>query len=276
MTGKVCMVTGSNTGIGKASAIELAKLGAKVFLVCRNQARGSAALNEVKKLSGSDAVELLTADLSSQASIRAMADEFHLRHDKLHVLINNAGILPTEKKFSPDGIEMTFAVNHLGYFLLTNLLLDTIKASAPSRIVNVASDAHQFARMDFDNLQSEKHFGTWKTYGLSKLCNLMFTYELARRLEGTRVTVNAVHPGLVKTEISRDLSSLMTLLFNCFGQTLAKGAETLVYLASSKDVAGITGKYFTKKRELASSQESYNTTNTARLWEISAEMTGLK
>lgn len=272
---KICMVTGSNAGIGKATALELAKRGATVIMVCRSQERGAAAQQEIKAQSGNAKVDLLVADLSSQAAIRQLVQEFESRYDRLHVLINNAAVALKRRELSKDGIEMMFAVNHLSYFLLTNLLLDTLKASAPARIINVASNAHRFGRLDFDDLQGEKRYHMFRAYALSKLENLYFTYALAKRIEGTGVTVNALHPGVIRTELNRDLPQFLKWLFDRFMKPAEKGAETPVYLADSPEVEGVNGKYWDECKAIPSAPRSYDKEAAETLWQLSAKLTGL-
>jgi NAD(P)-dependent dehydrogenase (short-subunit alcohol dehydrogenase family) len=280
MKGKVVLVTGANAGLGKETALALAKMGAQVVCVCRDRARGEAAVAEIKQGSGSANVELMLADLSSQASIRAFAAEFKRTHPKLHVLVNNAGVINPERKVTVDGYEATFALNHLGYFLLTHELLDVLKASAPARIVNLASEAQRGGHLDFDDLNFEKRkYAPWASYCQSKLANIVFTYDLAKRLEGTGVTVNAVHPGGVATNFGQEFKGVMglfmTKLWKYFARTPAQGAETGIYLASSPEVEGVTGKYFADKRPIRSKRESFDPTVQRRLWEVSERLTGI-
>jgi NAD(P)-dependent dehydrogenase (short-subunit alcohol dehydrogenase family) len=204
MAGKVCMVTGANAGIGKATALGLAKLGAAVVMVCRDRERGEKALCEIQEQSGNEDITLPLADLSSQAKIRQLAADFKAQYSALHVLINNACIIPPERTVTEEGLETQFAVSHLAYFLLTNLLLDILKVSAPARIINVASMLHQFAAINFDDLQSERSYHPSLVYNQTKLANVLFTYELARSLEGTGVTVNCLHPGVTDTKLLHD------------------------------------------------------------------------
>ena len=279
MNGKVCLVTGANQGIGKETAAALARMGATVVMTSRDRGKGEAALADVRQRSGSAGVELMLADFSSLASIRQVAADFKSRHQKLDVLVNNAGALMTSRSTTADGFETTFGVNHLGYFLLTNLLLDTIKASAPARIVNVSSRAHTRAEMDFDNLNSEGKYSGMTAYSRSKLANVMFTYELARRLEGTGVTTNCLHPGVVRTGFGRNNSGIVKVGVNVFqfvGRpwllSPEKGAATSIYLASSPEVEGITGKYFDNCRDVPSSTASYNEEAQRKLWGVSEEM----
>jgi NAD(P)-dependent dehydrogenase (short-subunit alcohol dehydrogenase family) len=281
MKGKICMITGANSGIGKATALGLAERGAHVIMVCRNQERGNAAMGEIKSWSGNDAVDLFVADLGSQASIRQLVDDFKQNYANLHVLINNAGIYRTKRIVTEDDIEMHFAVNYLAPFLLTNLLLGTLNASAPARIINVAGDYHRRATIDFEDLMTEKDYSAGKANNKAKLGLVLFTYELARRLRGTGVAANCLHPGAVKSDsIKKDPDVPATSLFlykliKPFFASPQKGAETSIYLASSPDVEGVSGKYFIKKKEVESSPESYDQTIAGRLWEISKELTGL-
>lgn len=280
MPGKTILVTGATNGIGKAAAEGLAKQGHTVVMVGRSPAKTRATVEEIRQKSGNSAVESLIADLASLADVRRLADEFRQRYARLDVLVNNAGVYQATRQESVDGYEMTFAVNHLAYFLLTNLLLDTLKASAPARVVNVASDAHSGAKINFDDLQTVKNFGAMgPAYGQSKLANILFTYELARRLEGTGVTANALHPGLVATGFAANNSGATMRLFRAatriFGKTPEQGAQTILYLATSPEVEGVSGKYWDKCKAIASSSESYNEVDQKRLWDVSAQMTGL-
>ena len=276
MTGKTCMVTGANTGIGKATALGLAKMGSSVVLVCRSRERGEAALSEIKRESGNDSVYLLVADLSSLASIRQLADEFKANYPTLHVLVNNAGLIPKKRTVTEDGLETQFAVNHLAYFLVTNLMLDTIKASAPARIVNVSSTVHNRGSIDFDDLQSERSYRPGYVYSWTKLANVLFTYELARRLEGTNVTVNCLHPGAVATNLLADyMPKPFRFVARIVGVSPEKGAQTPLYLATSPEVEGVSGKYFDNKKAVPSSADSHDKNTASRLWRVSAELAGL-
>jgi NAD(P)-dependent dehydrogenase (short-subunit alcohol dehydrogenase family) len=274
---KTMMVTGANSGIGKVTALELAKTGARVVMICRDRERGHAAKNEIVSASGNKNVDLLIADLSSLAAIRNVVSEFLKKYDQLHVLVNNAGAIFSARKENVEGIEMTFAVNHLGYFRLTNLLLDTIRKSAPARIVNVASEAERFARLDLDDLQSTKRYRNFEVYGKSKLANILFTRELAKKLEGTRVTVNALHPGFVRTNFGQDRgksfgSSVVKFIGGVLGVSPEKGAETSVYLALSPEVENITGKYFSNKKIITPVPDALDDNKAARLWEESEKL----
>lgn len=275
MIGKTCLVTGASSGIGKVTARRLAEMGARVILVCRSRERGQKAMDEIMHKSRNNSLELLCCDLSSQKESRRLAIEILERHDRLHVLVNNAGLMLRRRTLTEDGVETTFAVNHLAYFLLTNLLLDVIKVSAPARIVNVASMAHMTGTIDFDDLQGEKSFSSMGAYRQSKLANILFTYELARRLEGTAVTANCLHPGIIATNLARDMPKIIDLALRAFFTSPEKGADTTVYLTSSPEVEGVTGKYFIDCKEAPSNEESYNTEIARRLWDVSARLTGL-
>ncbi|MHA2049408.1 MAG: SDR family oxidoreductase [Promethearchaeota archaeon] len=273
---KVCIITGANSGIGKATALGLAKMNATVVMLCRNKDTGVIAKEEIINESGNKNIDLLVCDLSSQEQIRKFAEEFKQKYQRLDVLINNAGVMAAKRNLCVDGFEMNFAVNHLAPFLLTNLLLDVLEKSAPSRIVNVSSAAHRMAKIDFDDLQCEnKKHRLFKVYGNSKLAFMLFSYELSRRLEGTGVTVNTVHPGMINTNLGREMSKFNRAFGKLIFKSPEKGAETSIYLASSPEVEGITGKYYIKKQQRQSSEASYNLEDAKNLWEISAELTNL-
>ncbi|MEN3335145.1 MAG: retinol dehydrogenase 12 [Blastocatellia bacterium] len=275
MNGKVCLVTGANSGLGKVTALELARMKARVVMVCRDRAKGEAALAEIKEASANDQIELMFCDLSSQADIRRFADEFKATHPRLDVLINNAGVYLRKRTMTVNKLEATFAVNHLGYFLLTNLLLDLLKRSAPSRIVNVASGAHASGHINFDDLQGEKSYSGVKAYCHSKLANILFTRELAQRLAGTQVTANCLHPGAVATGIFRSLPKPIEALIKLVTMSPEKGAQTTIYLASSPAVEQVTGKYFVRSAEAQPSAEAQDSEIAHRLWAESARLTGL-
>ena len=278
LAGKVCMVTGATSGIGKVAARELAKRGAIVVVVGRNEARSKATVSQIRQQTANASVEYLLADLSSQQEIRRLAREFESRYSRLDVLVNNAGAIMLSRRESVDGIEMTLALNHLAYFLLTNLLLDTLKSSAPARIVNVSSNSHEGAKLDFDDLQNRRRYWGFRAYAWSKLENILFSYELARRLEGTGVTVNALHPGLVGTNFLANngaLGRLLKMLVVIKGISPERGARTSIYLASSPELETVTGRYFFQEQEVPSSSASYDEDAARRLWQLSAEMTGL-
>jgi len=275
MSGRICMVTGANAGIGKATALGLAKMGGTVVMVCRSRERGEATLAEIKQESGNASVHLLLADLSSQDDIRRLAAAFNAKVPALHVLINNAGIIPRKRTVTGEGFETQFAVNHLAYFLLTHLLLDILKASAPARIVTVSSQVHHGASIDFDDLQSERAYRPTRVYASTKLANVLFTYELARRLEGTGVTANCLHPGSVATNLLADfLPTPLRFVTKIVGVSPEKGARTPLYLATSPEVEEVTGKYFVNQKPAASSKPSYDRDLARRLWQVSEKLTG--
>jgi NAD(P)-dependent dehydrogenase (short-subunit alcohol dehydrogenase family) len=275
MQGKTVVITGSNQGIGKASALILGSLGARLVLVCRNGDKGRAAVADIER-AGSRDVELFVADLSSQADIRRVASEILAKHDRIDVLLNNAGVLVPTRRTTVDGLEETFAINHLGYFLLTERLLAAIRASAPSRIVNVSSEAHRSAKMRWDDPQFKNgRYSALGAYGQSKLANILFTRELARRLEGTGVTANCLHPGLVATGFGRTYGGWFSTLIKFAKPLMIRpedGARTSVYLASSPDVATVTGKYFDKCKERQPSAAALDDRAPARLWTLSESL----
>jgi retinol dehydrogenase-12 len=277
MSGKICLITGATSGIGEVTARRLAGMGAAVTIVGRSAERAASTAARIKAATGAT-VELLIADLTSQTEVRRLADAFLARHSRLDVLINNAGAVFSRRLESVDGIEMTWALNHMSYFLLTNLLLEALRAAAPSRIVNVASDAHSGARINFDDPQFQRGYGAWRAYNQSKLANILFTAELARRLEGTGVTANALHPGFVASNFGKNNGGLFGILIGLAQRVAAispeAGAETAVFLASSPEVAGVSGQYFDKCRAIAPSAEAQDRTAAARLWEISEALVG--
>lgn len=277
MKGKVCLITGANSGIGKATALGLAKLDAHVVMLCRDKSRGVKALSDIVTESGNESTDLIIADLSSQYSIRQSVKEFQIKFDKLNVLINNAGVNPSRRYETVDGFEKTFAINTLAPFLLTNLLLPTLKNSTPARIINVAS-AVQSKSINFNNLQFKKHFRSWKAYSQSKTALILLTYEFARRLSNSEITVNCLHPGAVKSNITRDykgIIKLFTKLIFSFAKSPEKGAETVIYLASSPDVENISGKYFVDKKEVKSTDVTYDKSIAKSLWDICSNLTRL-
>ena len=279
MNGKVVLITGGTSGIGKAAAKALAGMGAEVVVTGRNRQKGEGALQEIRSESGNNRVSLLLADLAAQSEVRRLAKEFRASHDRLDVLVNNAGLYKTRLTETPDGIEMTLSVNYLAPFLLTNLLLDLLKKSAPSRVINVSSEAERWGKIDLDDLQSERRYRGFPVYGKSKLANIMFTYELAERLRGTGVTANCMHPGSVNTNMGKNERGVGILLFRAFKPFMRspkKGADTLVYLAASPDVQGRTGEYFIDREVATPSKEAYDGTLREQLWEVSEELTNLK
>jgi NAD(P)-dependent dehydrogenase (short-subunit alcohol dehydrogenase family) len=248
-------------------------------MVARDKAKGEAVRAEIQSAAPGSQVDLLLADLSSMQEVRKVAEEFKAKYKRLDVLVNNAGAIFTERQVTPEGFELTFATNHLSGFLLTNLLLDVLKASAPARIVNVASEAHKSGRVDFDDLQSEKSFLSFRVYGTSKLMNILFTNELTRRLEGTGVTANSLHPGVVGSNFGKNTSGIFRLgvmIAQPFMISSKKGAETSIYLASAPEVAGVSGKYFSRKRPKRPRRVATNPEIAKHLWEVSEKLAGLK
>ncbi len=271
LRGKVVMVTGANAGMGKEISLALARTEANLLMVSRDRARGEAARADVEQKTGDKAVELLIADLSSQQSIRSLVKEFEAHHDRLDVLINNAGVSLPRRLDTVDGLETVFATNHLGPFLLTNLLLPVLTAAAPSRIVTVSSGAQAMGRIDFDDLQSKRSYNEIRVYNQTKLANIMFTYELARRLAGSGVTANAVEPGFVKTNLKVPFPFS---IFSFMRGAAVDGAQPTVFLATSRDVEGLSGTFFSHKGvAIKSSKMSYDEGAARRLWQVSAQLT---
>lgn len=285
MKEKVCIVTGANSGIGLETARGLAQRGATVILACRNKQKGEVALADIKQSTGNGNIHLFLVNLDQQSSIRTFAKAFLHQFSRLDVLVNNAGIFASKRKVTPDGLESTFAVNHIAYFLLTHLLLDCLKQTPNSRVVNVSSNAHHSGQLNFSDLQSAKSFTGYKVYAASKLANILFTTELTRRLkdeQGKTInpTVNSLHPGVVATNIVKDKKdfSLWAFFFNLFSPfflTSTKGAQTSLYLATSSEVAGVSGKYFDKSKEAKVSKHAANEEDARRLFDLSLEYTGL-
>lgn len=277
MAGKTVLITGGSGGIGKATAIGLATLGARVAVTGRDPARTRAAVADIVAASGNWAIDGYVADLSSQVEVRRLAGEILTDYPRLDVLVNNVGGFWAHRHVTADGLEHTFALNHLAGFLLTNLLLDRLKSSAPARIVTVSSGAQAVGRIDFDDLQGERGYSGQQAYNASKLANVMFTYELARRLQGTSVTATVLHPGVTRTAFGAEDPSpfwaFMIPVVRPFMKTPAKGAETPIYLASSPDVEGVTGTYFANRRPKTSNKASYDAAAAARLWRVSEELT---
>jgi NAD(P)-dependent dehydrogenase (short-subunit alcohol dehydrogenase family) len=280
MQGKVCIITGANSGIGKATAMGLSRMGATVVMVCRDQARGEEAQKEIKELTGNDNIDLMIADLSSQASVRELAENIQQRYQHIHVLVNNAGLVNLTRQETTEGFEAMIAVNYLAPFLLTNMLLDKLKASAPARIINVSSDSHESGYINMHDLQSKQQYKFMRSYGQSKLAVVLFTYELARRLQGTAVTVNCLHPGFVATHIGQNGvgkvgRSIVKLIFSNLGISPEDGAKTSIYLASSSEVEGVSGKYYMKGIPVRSAPISYDETLQHQLWDETAKLVDL-
>ena len=276
MDNRVYMITGSSSGIGKATATALATLGGTIVMVCRDRNRGESSRAEIREKSGNESIDLMVADLSSLQTVRQFASDFTQRYKRLDALINNAGLVRLRRSITPDGLETTFAVNYLSQFLLTNLLLPVLKMSAPARIVCVSSDSHYGARTDFDP-KGLHGYSIMRAYGQSKLAQILFTHELARRLQGSGVTINCLHPGAVATHMWSGFPvplNYLTKVVTVFLKTPEEGAETVVYLASSPEVEGVSGKYFVNKREVQSSKASYDDEAAARLWQLSEVLVG--
>lgn len=278
MQGKVCLVTGASSGMGLVTARELAVMGATVVMLCRNRAKGEAAQAEIKAASsGNDRVDLIVADLSNLSEVGRAAHEFKQRHPQLHILINNAGGINAERKVTSDGLEATFATNYLAPFLLTNLLLDVLRASAPARIINVSAAAQKIGKIDFADLQGSHHYNALKAYAQSKLAQVYFTYELAERLAGTGVTVNALDPGHVVSHFNNSTRGLLhviaAVIYLFDGRTVEQGAQTALYLATSPEVERVSGKYFANCKQTPSSARSYDAAVRRRLWNVSAALT---
>jgi NAD(P)-dependent dehydrogenase (short-subunit alcohol dehydrogenase family) len=274
----ICLVTGATSGIGYVTALELARTGATVALVGRDPKRTQDCVARIRQETGSNTVDFLVADLSSQAQVHQLADTFKQRYQNLHVLVNDAGGIFWSRQETVDGLEMTFGLNHLAPFLLTHLLLPTLQTSTPSRIITVASDAHSGATIQFDDLQWKTHrYRAFAAYGQSKLANILFTYELARRLEGQAITANTLHPGFVASNFGKS-TPLMRFGFAIarpFAISPENGATTPIYLATSPAVATTSGLYFVKQEPARSSAVSYNEETAHRLWAVSEQLTGL-
>jgi retinol dehydrogenase-14 len=279
MGGKVVLITGGTGGIGKATAIGLATMGARVGITGRDLARTERAAADIATVSRNPAVDAFAADMSSQAEVRRLAAAILTAYPRLDVLINNAGGFWAHRHPTADGLEHTFALNYLAPFLLTNLLLDRLKASAPARVVNVSSGAQSMGRIEFDDLQGVRHYSGQRAYNQSKLATVMFTNELARRLEGTGVTANSLHPGVVRTNFGAEDQArwfaVVSRVILPFLKTPAQGAETPIYLASSADMASVTGKFFANRTPRTANKVAYDADKTARLWRVSADLVGV-
>jgi NAD(P)-dependent dehydrogenase (short-subunit alcohol dehydrogenase family) len=278
MQGKLCVLTGGTSGIGRETAAALAGLGARLALVCRDRRRGEETAAEIAARTGNSQVVLHLADLSSREEVRRVAGELLASHPEIHLLVNNAGIVNLGRSLTVDGIEAVFATNHLAYFHLTLLLLDRLRASAPARIVNVASEAHRWGHIDLDDLGNERRYRAMRVYGESKLANVLFTYELARRLAGSGVTVNCLHPGAVATRLGHNngvIARALTRVLRPFFRTPAQGAETSIWVATAPEIEGVSGQYFVGRRATRSSPASYDEVIARRLWDASLKLTGL-
>ena len=284
LTGKVVIITGANSGIGKQAALELAGMGANVVIAARNASKAAAAVKEIQaQTHAGERVETLPIDLASFASVRAFADAFTASHDRLDVLMNNAGLVLSKREVTEDGHEMQFQVNHLSHFMLTHLLRDALAKSEPSRVVNVASHAHKGARkgLDFNDLEwASRRYSGFSVYSSTKLMNILFTRELARRWHDTGITANALHPGFVASNFAKEgdlgwWGNIGMPLTRPFSISVEKGARTSVYVASSPDVEGISGEYFNKCRAEAPNAPAHDDAAAARLWQISAQITGV-
>jgi retinol dehydrogenase-12 len=269
MSGRVCVVTGATAGLGKESALALAKMGATVVIVARDAAKASQTADEIEKAAPNAKVDVVLADFASLEAVRAAAREIGARYAAVNVLINNAGVAKKHRTPSPDGYELTFAVNHLAPFLFTRELLPLLQAGSPARIVNVASAAEAHGPIDFDDLQSEKNYVGFRVYGRTKLMNVLFTYELAQRLANTGVTVNCLHPGAIATALLRQIPWWLYAIISPFLLTPEQGAKTQIYLASSPSVEGVSGGYYVKSRAARSSPRSYDVDARKRLWGVS-------
>jgi NAD(P)-dependent dehydrogenase (short-subunit alcohol dehydrogenase family) len=279
MKGKIVLITGATSGIGEETALGLAKMGATIVLVGRSREKLDRVAISIASATGNRTIDTMVCDLTSMENVRKLASDFRHKYHRLDVLINNAGEIVSERRTTVDGFEYTLALDHLSHFLLTMLLVNLIEASAPARIINVSSSAHLFGRIDFEDLMGEKKYKPMKAYGQAKLANLLFTHELAGRLVGTGVTANAVHPGAVRTNFGKGMKGrwrIFLWLGSPFLIDAEEGAETSIFVASSPEVEGITGKYFVKKKEKRSSKRSHDQTAAKRLWEVSSKLTGIE
>jgi NAD(P)-dependent dehydrogenase (short-subunit alcohol dehydrogenase family) len=281
MQGKVCLVTGATSGIGEITARELARLGAHVAIVGRSAEKCATTVAQIKAATGATAVDSFTADLSARSELHRLAQQLQERLPRLDVVVNNAGAMFWHRTVGADGIEKTLALNHFSYFVLTSLLLPLLRQSAPARIVNVASDAHKGVTINFDDIEFKERYSGWKAYQQSKLANILFTYELARRLEGTSVTANTLHPGFVRTnflEVFKEAPAgwLLTRIMPLFAISPEEGARTSIYLASAPEVEKVSGRYFVKQKAVESSTASRDRGAAERLWQLSEAISGVK
>ncbi len=271
MTGKLCLVTGANSGIGLATATKLARMGAHVVIVCRDAARGEAARDQIRQLTGNHQVDLLQADLADLSQVRRLAEDYQARYPRLDVLIHNAGLMKKRREVSADGHELQLAVHFLAPFLLTHALRDALEAAPAARVVSVASMLHRFGKLDFDDLHAARRYSMWRQYGTSKLATIVFTYELARRLENTNITANCLHPGVIGSNLESNPRWLRPLLARP-----ETGARTPVYLASSPELEGVTGRYFIACSPRDSSPASRNPAVARQLWQVGEDLTGAR
>jgi NAD(P)-dependent dehydrogenase (short-subunit alcohol dehydrogenase family) len=276
MNGKVALVTGATNGIGKVTALELAKVGYRVAFTSRDRAKGERTLEEIRTASGNDALELYVGDLSSMAEVRRIALEVRAKHPKLDLLVNNAGGVFMEPQNTVDGFEYTFAFNHLSYFLITNLLLESLKAADHARVVSVSSSANYGGKIKWDDLEFSSRYSGFASYAQSKLMNILFANELARRLKGSGVTSNSLHPGLVSTGFGQNvkgiLKEIVSFAVKRVGLTPEKGAETTLYLATSSEVSGVTGQFFDTKKQKRANSIAYDEAAQKRLWDLSEKL----
>lgn len=277
MQGKIVLITGATSGIGKATARKLAAMGARLILVARNEEKLKSTITEISSATGNKELDYIPCDLSSMFEIRQMAKQFLQKFPHLDLLINNAGVIVPEYRRTVDGYEYTFALNHLGYFLTTGLLLEALLKHAPARIVSVSSVAHRWSDINFDDLMFERKYNPMKAYGQSKLANILFTRELALRLNGKGVTANCLHPGAVNSQFGSEFKGIFKAgmsLFRPFMISPNKGAETIVYLATSPEVEGVSGRYFARKRVAKTSDAAEDMEKARKLWEISEKLSG--
>lgn len=278
LKGKYCLITGANSGIGKATAIQLALQGAHIIMACRNPLKAEEAKKEIIYRSGNEQVDILLVDFAKQEEIRALAAAYQSKYPKLDLLVNNAGLIADKRIETAEGYELTFAVNHLGYFLLTNLLIDSLKSADRARVINVSSEAHRIGKLNFDDLHLKNDYSNIKAYSNSKLANILFNLELSSQLEGTGITTNALHPGVVNSNFGGNSSMLwqaMIVMARPFMVSIEKGAETSIYLATSDDVAAVSGRYFVRKKQRKPNSDAMDRVLAKRLWDISLELTGL-
>ncbi len=280
MKDKICIVTGANSGIGKSTAEALAHKGAHLLMVCRNQEKAEKAKQEITEKTGNEKIDIFLADLSLRDEVKRVAQEIKARFSQIDVLVNNAGIMAKPyREITADGIELTLAVNHMAYFTLTNLLIDELKASPAARVINISSEAHRFTWIDLEDLHLHRGYNSIKAYALSKLCNILFTVELDRRLKDTKITTNAVHPGGVATNFGKQGPAFVQTLFRFMQYFLLspdQGANTAIYLASSPEVAEESGKYFSKRKPVRPSAEARDALKAKRLWTISTQLAQLE